>query len=85
MTMREKIARAICDRFARKRYPRMMDGSRAGYVNENWPKWTEHADAVLDAMREPTEEMWEAAAGGCCAAGWLTDWQVLIGAAKAGA
>lgn len=52
----EKMARAICDRFARQRYPRMMDGSRAGYVDENWRKWVEHARAALAAIRQAQAE-----------------------------
>lgn len=46
MTMREKIARAICkDTFI---------------TDDLWEMYLSAADAVLDAMRDPTKEMVEA-------------------------
>lgn len=51
MDMREKIARALCDdTLSRWRSPIALHA-------EPWREFLPAADAVLDAMREPTEDM----------------------------
>lgn len=90
MDMREKIARALCkadgknpDAPAWVRFP--------GAIPEGvcWrDQYADKADAVLDAMREPTPEMIEAAAAvehppyrdfAICVTG---EWQAMIDAAR---
>lgn len=57
MLMRERIARAIC----RANCPASMsEDAKACQAEGAWDMWLPEADAVLDAMREPTKEMLEA-------------------------
>jgi hypothetical protein len=71
MTMREKIARAIC----------LSCGDNPDSIlSINWTNYLSHADAVLTAMHEPTPEMVRFSTLPPKMA--FSNWRIMIDAAK---
>lgn len=59
MTMIERVARAM----AENHWPVDFEGTKAGYVETHWHFHADDARAAIEAMREPTEAMKDAAFG----------------------
>jgi hypothetical protein len=85
MNMREKIARAMC-------WKNQMDPDAKSHINGNawhWEDYLPDADAALDALMEPTDEMQnsgfaEYGPGAYDVAGPETIFKAMIRAAKEG-
>jgi hypothetical protein len=74
-TMVERVAGAI-----------IAELNRAGVFEIGWSgdlDATPAARAAIEAMREPSPAMWDAAQENALPPGWLSDWQSLISAALA--
>lgn len=74
-SMRERIARALWNRFAATDHEAWEDETSKS-------PWLDDADAALAAMREPTEEMMEAGGRACgvFAGAFRDGWAAAIGA-----
>ncbi len=81
--MVERVARTLCLRHYRDRFPQMADESIQRNVDGNWHLFTKEARTAIEAMREPTSKMVER--GLDWADGWADAarqcWQVMIDAA----
>lgn len=93
MNMRERLARAIAigaghadaDRMGTKMAPYCVDGIRyESPMQPCWVYYTNQADAVLDMLAEPTEEMVEAGRWPAEDDGPLACWRAMIQSAREG-
>ncbi|MCA3704275.1 MAG: hypothetical protein INF12_14730 [Methylobacterium sp.] len=60
MKMVEKVARALCAKHYAKRFCVALDDPHVTANMHNWPNFKDNARTSIEAMREPTAEMWAA-------------------------